>query len=171
MRVDAAAAGAVQLTAEQIRDRVSTLWVAKFFEGSGHAAAGSHVFMSKHCTICHDDASSGAPHLPAPRADFTAASMVSALWRHGPRMLDLMKTKVIERPCFGAAGQTLSAIYERNVFTDLKVTLVTYPNNLGHTDYPGCFRCHDESHLTADKKTITQTDILKTLELAPTHNH
>jgi nitrate/TMAO reductase-like tetraheme cytochrome c subunit len=85
-----------------------------------------------------------------------------------------------------AAGQTLAAIYQRNVFPDLKVTWGTYPNNLGHTDDPGCFRCHDESHLTADKKTISQDcslchqpvamdeaspDILKTLELTPTQNH
>jgi nitrate/TMAO reductase-like tetraheme cytochrome c subunit len=55
-----------------------------------------------------------------------------------------------------AAGQTLLAIYRRNVFADLKVTWETYPNNLGHVDDPGCFRCHDGSHATADKKTITQ---------------
>jgi nitrate/TMAO reductase-like tetraheme cytochrome c subunit len=85
-----------------------------------------------------------------------------------------------------AAGQTLAAIYERNVFSDLKVTWGTYPNNLGHTDDPGCFRCHDEAHLTPDKKSISQDcglchqpvamdeaspDILKTLELTPTPNH
>jgi hypothetical protein len=83
-----------------------------------------------------------------------------------------------------AAGQALAAIYERNVFSDLKVTWGTYPNNLGHTDDPGCFRCHDEAHLTADKKTISQDcslchqlvavdeaspDVLKTLELNPNH--
>jgi hypothetical protein len=55
-----------------------------------------------------------------------------------------------------AAGQELLTIYQRNVFPDLKVTWGTYPNNLGHTDYPGCFRCHDGSHAAADKKTITQ---------------
>jgi nitrate/TMAO reductase-like tetraheme cytochrome c subunit len=84
------------------------------------------------------------------------------------------------------AGQALAAIYQRNVFSDLKVTWGTYPNNLGHTDDPGCFRCHDEAHLAADKKTITQDcnachqpvamdeaapEILKTLELTPTQNH
>jgi nitrate/TMAO reductase-like tetraheme cytochrome c subunit len=84
-----------------------------------------------------------------------------------------------------AAGQTLAAIYQRNVFPELKVTWGTYPNNLGHTDDPGCFRCHDESHLAADKKTISQDcslchqpvamdeaspDILKTLEFTPTPN-
>jgi nitrate/TMAO reductase-like tetraheme cytochrome c subunit len=54
------------------------------------------------------------------------------------------------------AIRTVSDIYARNVFPDFKVTWGTYPNNLGHTDFPGCFRCHDESHATADKKTITQ---------------
>ncbi len=28
----------------------------------------------------------------------------------------------------------------------MKVTWGTHPNNLGHNDYPGCFRCHDGSH-------------------------
>jgi formate-dependent nitrite reductase cytochrome c552 subunit len=54
------------------------------------------------------------------------------------------------------AGRAVLAIYNRNVFPDLKVAWGTYPNNLGHTDFPGCFRCHDGSHATADGKTITQ---------------
>ncbi|HMK30527.1 MAG TPA: NapC/NirT family cytochrome c [Terriglobales bacterium] len=55
------------------------------------------------------------------------------------------------------AGAEIAAIYNRNVFPELKVTWGTYPNNLGHTDFPGCFRCHDGSHSTSDQKmTITQ---------------
>jgi hypothetical protein len=55
------------------------------------------------------------------------------------------------------AGAQIAEIYNRNVFPDLKVTWGTYPNNLGHTDFPGCFRCHDGSHSTSDgKTTITQ---------------
>jgi len=57
-----------------------------------------------------------------------------------------------------AAGQTLLDIYRHNVFPDLKVTWGTYPNNLGHFDDPGCFRCHDGSHATADKKTTIAQD-------------
>ena len=53
------------------------------------------------------------------------------------------------------AGNELLAIYSRNVFPDLKVTWGTYPNNLGHTDAPGCFRCHDDNHAAPNKKTIT----------------
>jgi hypothetical protein len=54
------------------------------------------------------------------------------------------------------AGQNLLAVYRSNVFPNLKVTWGTYPNNLGHMDDPGCFRCHDDSHATSDKKIIPQ---------------
>lgn len=54
------------------------------------------------------------------------------------------------------AGRTVLAIYQRNVFPELKITWGTYPNNLGHTDFPGCFRCHDGSHTAGDGRTITQ---------------
>jgi hypothetical protein len=80
------------------------------------------------------------------------------------------------------AGLALTEIRERNVYPDLGVKWGSYPNNLGHMDSPGCFRCHDESHATAAKKTITQDcnachnvlaveetspDILKSLGLLP----
>ena len=54
------------------------------------------------------------------------------------------------------AGRAVLAIYHRNVFPDLKVSWGTYPNNLGHTDFPGCFRCHDGSHTAGDGKIISQ---------------
>jgi hypothetical protein len=55
-----------------------------------------------------------------------------------------------------AAGAALLAIYQRNVFPDLKVTWGAYLNNLGHVDTPGCFRCHDGGHSTAAGQTISQ---------------
>jgi hypothetical protein len=55
-----------------------------------------------------------------------------------------------------AAGAALLAIYQRNVFPDLKVTWGTYLNNLGHIDTPGCFRCHDGGHSTPTGQSITQ---------------
>ena len=54
------------------------------------------------------------------------------------------------------AANGILAIYNQNVFPDLGVTWGTYKNNLGHTDFPGCFRCHDEAHASAGGKTITQ---------------
>jgi NapC/NirT cytochrome c family, N-terminal region len=53
------------------------------------------------------------------------------------------------------AAQEVAKIYLRNIFPDMRVTWGTHPNNLGHTDFPGCFRCHDGSHTSVDGQTIT----------------
>ncbi len=54
------------------------------------------------------------------------------------------------------SSRSLVAIYERNVFPQMKVTWGTYPVNIGHTDFPGCFRCHDDAHKSADGRTVSQ---------------
>jgi len=56
------------------------------------------------------------------------------------------------------AAKTLTAIYGRNVFPFMKVAWGAHPNNIGHNDYPGCFRCHDGSHSTKDNKTTITND-------------
>ena len=48
------------------------------------------------------------------------------------------------------------AVYRRNVFPRMKVQFGTYPNNIGHVDFPGCFRCHDDDHKSKDGKAIGQ---------------
>ena len=53
------------------------------------------------------------------------------------------------------AGEAVSQIYLRNVFPNMKITWGTYPNNIGHEDFLGCFRCHDGNHKTADGKLIS----------------
>jgi mono/diheme cytochrome c family protein len=84
-----------QLDPAEMKEIVSFLWAGEFFEDSGKSAAGERVFAAKHCTTCHNDAASGAPALPAAGRSFTGAAMVSALWRHGPRMMDQMNSKHI----------------------------------------------------------------------------
>jgi len=59
------------------------------------------------------------------------------------------------RPLVQQSADEVAAIYLRNVFPDMRLTWGTHPNNLGHNDSPGCFRCHDGSHTSADGQTIT----------------
>jgi hypothetical protein len=54
------------------------------------------------------------------------------------------------------AATTLLEIYSGNIFPEMKVTWGTHPNNLGHQDFPGCFRCHDGNHKSKDGREITQ---------------
>jgi hypothetical protein len=46
------------------------------------------------------------------------------------------------------------SIYLENVFPKMKVSWGTYPNNLGHVDFPGCFRCHDGTMASPEGRTI-----------------
>ena len=55
-----------------------------------------------------------------------------------------------------SAGEGLVTLYSQNVFPDMKVTWGTHPNNIGHMNYPGCFRCHDGDHTAKGGKLITQ---------------
>lgn len=53
-----------------------------------------------------------------------------------------------------AAIKTIQGIYDATVFQDQKIDWTTYPNNLGHIDSPGCFRCHDGKHLNQQQQAI-----------------
>ena len=47
-------------------------------------------------------------------------------------------------------------IYGRNFFPAMKVSWNTYPNYIGHFYTPGCFRCHDGKHKSAEGKIISK---------------
>lgn len=54
------------------------------------------------------------------------------------------------------AIQELQAVYKANIFPKMGVTWNTYPRNIGHEAAPGCFRCHNDSLVAPDGKTIGQ---------------
>jgi nitrate/TMAO reductase-like tetraheme cytochrome c subunit len=53
-----------------------------------------------------------------------------------------------------AAIADLQHIYQSTIFPYMKVDWRTHPNNIGHFYTPGCFRCHDGQHVSADGKVI-----------------
>jgi nitrate/TMAO reductase-like tetraheme cytochrome c subunit len=66
--------------------------------------------------------------------------------------------QVLEKqaPLVEAAARQVRDIYLRNVFPAMKLTWGSHPDNIGHEDFPGCFRCHDDKHTSAEGKVITQ---------------
>ncbi len=83
-------------------------------------------------------------------ADERIANAITSFYKSTyPDVFNGKRAKVEE------AVQQVQAIYRRNVFPEMKVTWGTYPNNLGHDDFPGCFRCHDGTHKSADGKVIS----------------
>jgi nitrate/TMAO reductase-like tetraheme cytochrome c subunit len=66
---------------------------------------------------------------------------------------DVAKTKQLE---IRNAVAEIQQIYGRTTFPDMKLNWQTHPNNLGHYYYPGCFRCHDGQHVSADGRAISK---------------
>ena len=99
-KMSAAGAQPVQFDSGEMLELLSYLWAKQFFEDSGDAARGKRVFTAKRCAGCHSNPASGAPRLVGGGRQFSGASMVSALWRHGPAMLEQMKNQGTPWPRF-----------------------------------------------------------------------
>jgi mono/diheme cytochrome c family protein/nitrate/TMAO reductase-like tetraheme cytochrome c subunit len=58
---------------------------------------------------------------------------------------------------FAAVEQAIAALqdtYRGSVFREQKSDWDTHPNNIGHDNSPGCFRCHDGKHLTSRGEAV-----------------
>ena len=52
------------------------------------------------------------------------------------------------------AVEEIKNIFTQTIFPNLDVGWQTHPNNAGHREFPGCFRCHDGKHSSAQNETI-----------------
>jgi hypothetical protein len=105
------------------------------------------------CMDCHNRPTH-AFDMPAPAVD--AALESGELDRSIPYakrdgVLALTGKKPIEQ-----APPVVKRIYARNIFPHMMVSWGTYPNNIGHDQFPGCFRCHDDNHKSDSGKAIPQ---------------
>jgi hypothetical protein len=133
---------------------------------AGAPASGETRRME--CTDCHNRPS----HMIAPTADravneaiaegaiplslpFVHRESVKALKAGNPAALrDVYRSQPAADVDHAIAA--VQSIYARNVFPAMNVQFGTYPNNIGHVDSPGCFRCHDDEHKSKDGKKIGQ---------------
>ncbi len=59
--------------------------------------------------------------------------------------------ELIERAITG-----LQEEYSKNIFPEMKVRWDAYPNHIGHLEFNGCFRCHNDEHISAEEKVISK---------------
>lgn len=53
-----------------------------------------------------------------------------------------------------AAIHVLSVLYTDSNYPEQELTYDTHPNNTGHSESPGCFRCHDGQHFSVAGEAI-----------------
>lgn len=61
-----------------------------------------------------------------------------------------------KRAAIDNAVQRVQEVYAKNNFPYMKSSWRAYPDHIGHYLSPGCYRCHDGLHQSAEGKTITR---------------
>lgn len=76
-----------------------------------------------------------------------------------PAMIaEFLKGKFKDHPDAPATIAEVQKIFASTMFVERKADWRQYPNNLGHKDWAGCFRCHDNKLKTATGQTIKASD-------------
>ena len=60
-----------------------------------------------------------------------------------------------DQPKIGQAISETQRIFQDNFFPEMKTDWKVRPNNIGHYIWPGCFRCHDGSHVDETGRAIS----------------
>jgi nitrate/TMAO reductase-like tetraheme cytochrome c subunit len=74
------------------------------------------------------------------------------------KIAEFLKAKYKDHPDLPGTISAVQDIYARTIFPERKADWRVYPNNIGHKDWLGCFRCHDDKHKTASGETVRASD-------------
>ena len=84
-------------SADEMGDLISYVYFSGGFEEEGNPVKGRRLFFKKGCQSCHGDASAGNRPIEND-GRFSAAHMASAVWSHGPEMIEEMQKTGLEWP-------------------------------------------------------------------------
>ena len=90
------------------------------------------------------------PYTTEPEAVSAIAASLSNFYRTNYANVYASKRSSID----GAIGE-VQRIFQTYFFPEMKTDWQAHPNNIGHLNFPGCFRCHDGEHVSKDGKVIT----------------
>ncbi|MBZ5648156.1 MAG: cytochrome c [Acidobacteriia bacterium] len=87
---------------KEMADLISYLFVQRYFEVSGNAARGRRVYLEKGCGACHTlgSGTGKGPDLTRSGTGAAPISIATALWNHGPMMLETMHQEQVAWPRF-----------------------------------------------------------------------
>lgn len=57
-----------------------------------------------------------------------------------------------------AAIAAVQGIFATTIFPERQADWRVYPDNIGHKNWPGCFRCHDDKHKTPEGLKVRSSD-------------
>jgi cytochrome c2 len=93
------------LQGDEVADLETFLASLRYFEPAGSAFVGERVFTERGCAHCHGSEGEGtktAPRLRSGPEAFTTVSFATALWKHGPHMVDRAEESGVPWPVLKA---------------------------------------------------------------------
>jgi hypothetical protein len=97
-----------RLNSGEMADLIAFLFSQRYFMDQGNASRGRRVYEVKGCAKCHEErlTETGASDLSQVTTFFSPITLTSAVWRHGPAMLESMKAQRISWPEFSGSEMT-----------------------------------------------------------------
>ena len=91
-----------KLNTGEMPDLIAFLFSQRYFLERGNVSRGRRIYEEKSCVKCHEERrrETGAPDLSQMTEVFSPITLTSAVWRHGPSMMDKMKQQNISWPEF-----------------------------------------------------------------------
>jgi hypothetical protein len=77
------------------------------------------------------------------------------------KVSDFIRSKYTDAALAGELPGTITEvqkIFAASIFPERKADWREYPNNIGHKDWPGCFRCHDDKHKSPTGQKVRSSD-------------
>ncbi len=74
------------------------------------------------------------------------------------KIAEFLRGKYKDAADLPGAIAEVQKIYATTLFPERKADWRVYPNNIGHKDWPGCFRCHDDKHQTEQGEKVRASD-------------
>ncbi len=89
-----------------------------------------------------------------PTMESALAYIDSSLWKfykeNYPEIADQNPTLIKK------ASAGIRKYFSQNIFPDMKVKWSAYPSHIGHMEFNGCFRCHNDSHKSKQGNVISK---------------
>ncbi len=101
------------------------------------------------------------PSMPLAKSNVVAALIqpYSTRQEAQQKIADVLQASYPADPRLGSLVAEVQKIYQLGFFPEMKTDWRAYPNNVGHKEWAGCFRCHDGLHKTSDgKATLGASD-------------
>jgi cytochrome c551/c552 len=97
-----------ELNSGGMADLIAFLFSQRYFLDRGNVSNGRRVFEEKGCAKCHEAKrkETGASDLTQVTEVFSPITLTSAIWQHGPAMLEKMKEQRISWPEFKGSEMT-----------------------------------------------------------------